>query len=186
MPKLYLERLEGNNLPLPSFGTIGAAAFDFSACLTRPFFLINQAKKRDGFIFDVRIDGYRRGICDDSITVSLEDDPRLYINPNETILIPSGFKVQFDINFALKLYVRSSAGIRGLVLANQVGIIDSDYRGEVMMAIRNVSGKVIMIGHGERLVQATLEEVVRPEMVEGIVDITKRASGGFGSTGRNS
>lgn len=186
MPKLLLERLEGNDLPLPSFGTIGAAAFDLSACLTRPFFIINQAGKRDGFIFDIRVDGYRHNISDYNVTACLEDDPRLYINPNETILIPSGFKAQFDVNFALKLYVRSSAGIRGLVLANQVGIIDSDYRGEIMMAIRNVSGRVILIGHGERLVQATLEEVVRPEMVEGVVDITTRASGGFGSTGRNS
>lgn len=186
MSKLLLERLDGNNLPLPSFGTIGSAAFDFSACLTRPFYIINHAGKRDGFIFDIRIDGYRRGIDRTNITANLEDDPRLYINHDETILIPSGFKAQFDANFALKLYVRSSAGIRGLVLANQVGIIDSDYRGEIMMAIRNVSGKVILIGHGERLVQAMLEEVTRPEMVEGTVDITERASGGFGSTGRNS
>lgn len=185
MYDLILERLDGNDLVLPSFGTVGSAAFDFSACLTRPAQLVTKAGKREQFIFDISLDGHRHFFTGDQPAIRHDVTPSLYMNPGEIILVSTGFKVQLDQKCVMKLYIRSSSGIKGLVLANQVGIIDSDYRGEVFMAIKNASEKVLLVSHGDRLVQATLEEIIRPVMIEGRVGITERAGGGFGSTGTN-
>jgi dUTP pyrophosphatase len=84
------------------------------------------------------------------------------------------------------LYPRSSISKKGLMMANSVGIIDRSYRGELMGAVRNVTGEEVTVARGERLFQ-----IVAPNMGHiceatywSALDETVRGDGGFGSTGR--
>jgi dUTP pyrophosphatase len=105
--------------------------------------------------------------------------------PGEVAMIPLGFKVQIEYGYVMKLYVRSSVGKKGLVLANGTGIIDSDYRGELFACMRNCcTDESIEISHGDRIVQAVIQKYSHCEIVEGKVDETIRGEGGFGSTGK--
>jgi len=141
--------------------------------------------RKNHFIYDIKSDNLRKNVGNQTAVLSEDQETsRLYINPNETILIPTGFKTSFDQDLVLKIYIRSSIGLNGLVLANQVGIIDSDYRGELFIALRNSSDIVQLINHGDRIAQAMLECIVKPEIIADVVDKTARDDGGFGSTGR--
>lgn len=157
---LKLERLEGNDLPLPQKATPGAAGIDFAACLKRP--------------------------CqrwEDGIRSPFNPDDDLIIMPNEQIGISLGFKAELNSNYALLLYLRSSSGIKGLVLSNLVGVIDSDYRGELYALIYNRTDRYIKIKHGDRIVQGVVTPIHDVLVTEGKVDETIRGEGGLGSTG---
>lgn len=183
MEEIIFERLAGNNLQLPIFATAGSACFDLSACLTRKLFLIKNSSKMP-FVFDISKEHQRNYDVDNIECINPDIDPTLIIDVNETILIPTGFKTSFNDWRVLKLFMRSSMAINGLILANSVGIIDSDYRGEVFMAVKNISNFSRQLRHGDRIVQALYEEVYRPKLIEGNVQDTIRGAGGFGSTGR--
>jgi len=73
---------------------------------------------------------------------------------------------------------------RGLVLANTVGIIDADYRGAVIVALKNDSDEMQVIEHGERIAQLIVQPFLRVEFNEvKSIGTTARADGGFGSSG---
>ncbi len=109
----------------------------------------------------------------------------LSIAPGETLRIPLGFKCSFDPSSFLMLAIRSSMGISGLRLANGVGIVDSDYRGELFAAVHNRTLSTIAINHGDRIVQGILIPFHQAIIQEGATDATERGEGGFGSTGIN-
>lgn len=184
MYKLSLERLDGNDLPLPKYETVGSACFDISACLTRRMSECLQNGRKKHFLYNVYAPNLRKYVEGQENITEESDMSRLYINPNETILIPTGYKTAFSSDCVLKIYIRSSIGLNGLNLANQVGIIDSDYRGEIFIAIKNNSEISQTINHGDRIAQAMLECIVKPEIIADAVDVTARNDGGFGSTGR--
>ena len=96
--------------------------------------------------------------------------------PGETKLIHTGL-----------IYARSGlATKRGLAPANKVGVVDSDYRGEVMVALHNHSDKEQVIGAGERIAQLVITPFLKAEFFEADeLDETARGAGGFGSTGKN-
>lgn len=76
------------------------------------------------------------------------------------------------------------ASKRGLAPANKVGVIDSDYRGEIMIALHNHSGEEAVISHGERIAQIIFTPYLKAEFAEREeLEQTERGSGGFGSTG---
>jgi dUTP pyrophosphatase len=181
--ELTFERLLHNDLDLPAYQTEGAAGFDFRACLYRTIYRVRGIKK-EPFVYDIKENHYRKFDNIDENIIDKDIKPSVLILPDETLLLPTGFKVSFCKWRVLKLFIRSSLSIQGLVLANSVGIIDSDYRGEVMMAIKNVSNVTHTINHGDRVVQSILEELIRPKLVEGTTEQTDRGQGGFGSTGR--
>jgi dUTP pyrophosphatase len=80
----------------------------------------------------------------------------------------------------LKLYIKSSVGMKGLILSNSCGIVDNDYPDEIKLLIRNLSNDDVVIKHGDRLAQGLIEYVIRPEsMIKDEVRV-----GGFGSTGQ--
>ena len=109
---------------------------------------------------------------------------RLVIFPGETIMIPLGFKCEFGRTHVLMLHVRSSIGMRGLELANQTGIIDPDYRGELWAVVYNRNREVpIIVEHGDRLVQGVMLSFNQAVIDEADVCETNRGTGGFGSTG---
>lgn len=107
------------------------------------------------------------------------------IEPNQTVLIHTGIAMQIPDGYAGMIFARSGiATKRGLAPANKVGVIDSDYRGEIMVAIHNHSDKVQEIASGERVAQLVIMPYLTAEFVEAeSLEETDRAAGGFGSTG---
>ena len=113
-------------------------------------------------------------------------DGDVTIAPGETAFIPTGLAMEVPKGCAGLIYARSSLGTkRGLAPANKVGVIDSDYRGQVMVALHN-HGKVPQtISCGERIAQLIIAPVFTPGFVEAEeLDDTQRGVGGFGSTGK--
>lgn len=107
------------------------------------------------------------------------------INPGETKLIKTGFAIEVPVGYAGLIYARSGlATKKGLAPANKVGVVDSDYRGEVMVALHNHSKEIREIENGERIAQLVIAPYLKPEfnLVEELND-TDRGEGGFGSTG---
>lgn len=110
------------------------------------------------------------------------------IPPGETYPINTGVHPIIPTGYALLVLERSSLHKKGLSLANKVGLIDSDYRGAIHIALRNTTDKPVMIDRGERLAQLLPIAVPSTEMVEiteeeHAKDRTVRGAGGFGSTG---
>lgn len=118
------------------------------------------------------------------------DEPYVFY-PGETALIGTGFALNIGARSVVaKLYPRSGLGLKGLVLANGTGIIDSDYQGEVKVALWNRNdvryGEKITINPGDRIAQMLFEPVVRVDfrIVDEFSTVTERGAGGFGSTGK--
>jgi len=114
----------------------------------------------------------------------LEED--VVIAPGQTRKIPTGLAMELPVGCAGLIYARSSLGTkRGLAPANKVGVIDSDYRGEVRVVLFNHSAKTQTVAPGERIAQLLITPVVTPPYVEAEeLSSTDRGAGGFGSTGK--
>ena len=108
------------------------------------------------------------------------------ILPGQTVFIPTGIALEVPQGCAGLIYARSSMGAkRGLAPANKVGVIDSDYRGEVMVALHNHSAAAQQVAPGERVAQLLITPVLTPEYQEvAELSATDRGEGGFGSTGK--
>ena len=115
-------------------------------------------------------------------------DAPLVLAPGETQLIRTGLAIHIsDPAFAGLVLPRSGLGHKhGIVLGNLVGLIDSDYQGELMVSCWNRGNEVFTIQPGERIAQYVLVPVVQAEfrMVEDF-DASARGAGGFGSSGRH-
>lgn len=108
------------------------------------------------------------------------------IEPGQTVFIPTGLAMELPAGYAGLVHARSGlASKRGLAPANKVGVIDSDYRGEVTVALHNHGNASQQINPGERVAQLLIMPVLTPgfEAVEELND-TQRGAGGFGSTGK--
>ena len=117
---------------------------------------------------------------------SAENSPSI-IAPNQTVLIGTGLAVEIPDGYVGLVYARSGLATKsGLAPANKVGVIDSDYRGEIKIALHNHSTEVRTVGVGERIAQMVIAPYLRVEYeeVEDLTDTT-RGAGGFGSTGKN-
>ena len=112
-------------------------------------------------------------------------DGDVEILPNETKLIKTGLALEIPQGYAGLIYARSGlASKRGLAPANKVGVVDADYRGEVMVALHNHSNLPQKISAGERIAQLVVAPFLKVEFtaVDELSD-TVRGEGGFGSTG---
>lgn len=108
------------------------------------------------------------------------------IKPHETVLIKTGLAVEIPEGYMGLVFARSGiASKRGLAPANKVGVIDSDYRGEWMVALHNHSENSATVEGGERIAQVVVVPYVQGafEEVSELSD-TERGEGGFGSTGK--
>lgn len=108
------------------------------------------------------------------------------IAPGETAFVPTGIALEVPYGCAGLIYARSGLACkRGLAPANKVGVVDSDYRGEVMVALHNHGTQSQTVESGERIAQFVITPVLTPayEVVQELSD-TVRGEGGFGSTGR--
>lgn len=108
------------------------------------------------------------------------------IGAGETVFIPTGLAMEIPKGCAGLIYARSSLGSkRGLAPANKVGVIDSDYRGQVMVALHNHGKLPQTISYGERIAQLLITPVFTPGFLETeSLEDTQRGAGGFGSTGK--
>ncbi len=133
------------HVPLPSYGTSGAAAFDLAA------------------------------------SVDTEVPPRAIA------LVPTGLVVRVPAGYFLAILARSSTPLkRGLMVANGVGVIDSDYSGpadEVKIQVINVTDQPVRVAAGDRIAQGMVLAAPRVEFVEA-ASAEGPSRGGFGSTGR--
>lgn len=114
-------------------------------------------------------------------------DSPLTLAPGKLLMVPTGIAIELpDSSLAAFIHARSGLGVKhGICLSNGVGVVDSDYRGEVCVGLCNVSDKPYTIEPFERVAQM----VIAPVAVMDIVEVdelsdTERGAGGFGSTGR--
>lgn len=114
-------------------------------------------------------------------------DEAIEIEPGQTVLVKTGMAIYIhDVNFAGLILPRSGLGHKhGIVLGNLVGLIDSDYQGELMVSVWNRGQTTFRLEPGERLAQYVLVPVVQAEFeqVEEFEE-TLRGAGGFGHTGK--
>jgi dUTP pyrophosphatase len=114
-------------------------------------------------------------------------DAPLTLEPGQTTLLKTGLAVYIaDPHLAAVILPRSGLGHKhGIVLGNLVGLIDSDYQGELMVSCWNRSQTAFTINPGERIAQMVFVPVVRTEFeIVSEFHATKRGAGGFGHTGR--
>ena len=128
---------------------------------------------------------------DDIVGLSIATRPdclseEVVIAPGETVMIPTGLAMEIPVGYGGFIYARSGLSVKkGLAPANKVGVIDADYRGEIMVALYNQSGEKRSVLHGERVAQLVIAPFLKVsfEESEELAD-TVRGAGGFGSTGK--
>ena len=115
-------------------------------------------------------------------------DEAIDIEPGQTVLVKTGMAIYIhDVNFAGLILPRSGLGHKhGIVLGNLVGLIDSDYQGELMVSVWNRSQTAFSLEPGERLAQYVLVPVIQAQFdIVNEFEATERGAGGFGHTGQN-
>ena len=107
------------------------------------------------------------------------------IAPNETVLVKTGLAMELSCGYVGLIYARSGlASKRGLAPANKVGVVDCDYRGEIMVALHNHSTVPQTVSKDERIAQMVITPYITAEFTEAdSLSDTVRGEGGFGSTG---
>lgn len=120
------------------------------------------------------------------LDLSANIEAPLKIEPQERVLVPTGLAVEIEPQKVGLIFARSGISIKkGIALSNGVGVLDSDYRGEIRCGLINLSDEPYYIQPGDRIAQL----VIMPYYCEEIVEVTElgqteRAEGGFGSSGR--
>ena len=108
------------------------------------------------------------------------------VQPGENVFVPTGISMEIPHGFAGLVYARSGMACkRNLAPANKVGVIDSDYRGEIMVVLHNHGSEAQTVCPGERIAQLVITPVYTPGFLicDDLTD-TARSGGGFGSTGK--
>ena len=109
------------------------------------------------------------------------------IKPGQTHMVGSGIAIALPSGYAAFVYARSGLGIKhGIIPANCVGVIDSDYRGEIIVALKNTSAEPFTVTSGDRIAQLVITKCELPKLIQSEqLEETNRGAGGFGSTGSN-
>ena len=110
----------------------------------------------------------------------------LTIQPGETAMIPTGLAMALPVGYVGLIYARSGmAAKRGLAPANKVGVIDPDYRGELLVSLHNHGKTAQTIEPNERIAQLVITPYITANFTPAVtLDETARGAGGYGSTGR--
>ncbi len=114
-------------------------------------------------------------------------DESITLNTGERHLVPTGIAIALpSAEYVALVFARSGLGIKkGVCLSNGVGVIDSDYRGEIGVGLVNLGDAPYTVQPGDRIAQLMVVPVVQPTLtVVDTLDETERGAGGFGSTGR--
>ena len=157
---------------IPAFATEGSAAFDLKACLT------------DGD--KIRAFGPHNREIALPVRRATNGQMTVQLMPQYRTLIPTGLIFDIPSKHVIKVYIRSSMALKfGLGLANDVGIIDSDYVDPMYVMLYNMCDTPINIYHGDRIAQAMLEKTLTYTLAEtsDIPEAKTDRTGGLGSTG---
>ncbi len=114
-------------------------------------------------------------------------DSPLTLRPGDRVMVPTGFAIALPgPEWVAYIFARSGLGIKnGITLPNCVGVIDSDYRGEVKVALTNLSDTDYTVQSGDRVAQLVVSPVIQAKITAvDELDDTGRGAGGFGSTGK--
>lgn len=113
-------------------------------------------------------------------------DEEVVIQPGQTAFIHTGLATEIPEGYVGLVYARSGLACKqGLAPANKVGVIDSDYRGELVVALFNQSGEAKKVKYGDRIAQLVIAPYLKCEFIESEeLSDTTRGAGGFGSTGK--
>lgn len=126
-----------------------------------------------------------KGAAGMDLSAYLKDE--ISLKPLERALVPTGLSIELPNDSMVALiYARSSLALKeGLTLPNCVGVIDSDYRGEVKVAVINLGERNVIIKNGDRIAQMVITPIIKAE-IELVTELseTQRGEGGFGSTGK--
>ena len=117
---------------------------------------------------------------------ALPEEDSVTVLPGQTVFFPTGLSIEIPRGYAGLVYARSGLACKkGLAPANKVGVIDSDYRGEILVALHNHSDSAITVNRGERIAQLVITPCLHADfnLCEELSD-TVRGEGGFGSTGK--
>ena len=113
-------------------------------------------------------------------------DEAVSINPGETHFVKTGIAMEIPVGYVGLIYARSGLACKkGLAPANKVGVIDSDYRGEVKVALHNDGNVTRIVKNGERIAQLVIIPYLNVDFEE-VKELTEteRGNGGFGHTGK--
>ena len=114
-------------------------------------------------------------------------DAPVILEAGQRALVPTGIAIALpDAGYVALLFARSGLGVKkGICLSNGVGVIDSDYRGEIRVGLVNLGGETYTVQPGDRIAQLMVTPVVQPTLtLVDELDETSRGADGFGSTGR--
>ena len=113
-------------------------------------------------------------------------DNEIEIKPGETYFVPTGLSTEFEEGFVMLIFARSGLSCKqGLAPANKVGVVDADYRGEIMVALHNHSKETRKVAPGDKIAQFVMMPYYFPIIsVEDDLSETERGAGSFGSTGK--
>ena len=116
----------------------------------------------------------------------LTDEEEILIAPETTVFVHTGIAMEIPEGCVGLIYARSGLGTKqGLAPANKVGVIDSDYRGEIIVALHNHSGEDRRIYNGDRIAQIIITPYIHADFTQAEeLSGTVRGEGGFGSTGK--
>lgn len=117
---------------------------------------------------------------------SLNSEHDIQVLPGKTLKVGTGIAVELPKGTFGAIYARSGLGIKhGIVPANCVGIIDEDYRGEIVVALHNHSNKPFVFKFGDRIAQLVIQPYIETDIrIISELSDTERGNGGFGSTGK--
>lgn len=166
MDKLDVKILNNSGFDTPSYATGDSAGVDLRAFIDA-----------DGFPHKGK--DYQLALLDDVQSIS--------IAPNGRVLIPTGIKLEIPRGYEGQVRARSGAALKlGITMANGIGTIDADYRGDIGLIVHNISNDIISIKHGDRIGQLVFNkiEVANFITVDG-VQSTIRGEGGYGHTGKD-
>lgn len=110
----------------------------------------------------------------------------LTLDPGKSTLIPTGIAIAPEESCVCLLFARSGLAVKhGITLANSVGVIDQDYRGEIKVALINHGGEAYTVSPGERIAQMMFVRFAQAQFIQADeLDDTERGEGGFGHTGK--
>jgi dUTP pyrophosphatase len=157
---------------VPQFATEGSAAFDLKACIGSETKLKCYNPHNKEFLLPSKLNSH--GVWN------------VQIQPQFRTLVPTGLIFDIPTNHVLKIFIRSSMALKyGITLANNVGIIDSDYVDPLYIMLYNISDTPIQIFNGDRIAQGILEKTLNYKLTETTDKPTQKTSrtGGLGSTG---
>lgn len=147
---------------------------------------INIKKLKDDYIIPTKGSKYSAGIDLYANHISEQDTrTKIAIKPGETLKIGTGIAIEIPNGYFGAVFARSGLATKyGVRPSNCVGVIDSDYRGEIVVALHNDSNQSVTISKGDRIAQMVLIPYLDCEFIQvNELSDTERGDGGFGSTG---